>query len=147
MSPPWPLTEFLRGRKYALAGLFTMVFTPSGVPSALSAPRLANNPTVTTPGIALMAFLFSAMGRDFHTINIQNHVAVIRDHVLTVLRRPPSFNCADELTRRCAPSESTTGNGNLPRIVHLFRGIRNNSQISSATEAILFTGYRRAAAF
>ena len=36
---------------------FTMVLTPSGVPiSATSAPRLANKPTVTTPGIAFMAF-------------------------------------------------------------------------------------------
>ncbi len=36
---------------------FTMVFTPSAVPiSATSAPRLANSPTVTTPGIPLIAF-------------------------------------------------------------------------------------------
>ena len=43
---------------------FTMVLTPSAVPiSATSAPRLANNPTVTTPGRPLMAFSSATASR------------------------------------------------------------------------------------
>lgn len=75
--------------------------------------------------------------KDFHTINIQNHVAVIRDHVLTVLRTPAQLH---QLTSNRAARHRNhfDRQRNLPRISTCLEA--SAIQINfSATEAIIFS--------